>query len=256
MVTLLLVNSDNAKPADIASEFKSAGLDKYAYKPPSPTTPPKTWPTLQELIDKDTRVMVFVASLPSVDKDAPYLMNEFNFIWETPYDVRSPGNFSCDPDRPADVKGKLQNALSSTRLPFMNHFLYHSSNLMGHDVEMPNKSYVATTNAPSGGLGNLGTAADKCKSAWKKQPTFILVDYFDKGPAIETVDRLNNVTGAVGRKDPKLVADADSAAKDGNVFKGLVDLANSVKLDGANPGLGDWVWAGGDWGELSGIPLS
>lgn len=255
VVTVLLVNSDNAAASDLDSEFKAADIVNYAYTPPSQSSAPTSWPTLQELISKGTRLMTFVASLdPSSNKDAPYLMDEFTFIWENPYDVQTPSNFSCDPDRPSSVKGKLESALSSNRLPFMNHFLYQSSFL--NIIDVPNSSYVSTTNAPSGGIGNLGTAADQCKSAFKRQPTFILVDFFDKGPAIQTVDNLNGVTSPLGRKSvPDKSEQTSSASTTSNVFKGLVDLVNSVK-SGAHPSMGEWIWVGGDWGVIGGgIPL-
>lgn len=258
MVTVLLVNSDNASAQDLDAEFQAAGIVKYAYKPNSPTTAPETWPTLQDLITNGTRMMTFVASLStSSNTVAPYLMDEFTFIWENPYDVTSASNFSCLPDRPSAVKGNVQSALSSNRLPFMNHFLYQSEAL---GIEIPNVDKVSTTNAPSGGTGNLGDAAKKCKSAYNgRAPTFILVDFFDQGPAIATVDDLNGVTDPVGRKAvPGSNSEAQKSAgsTNSNVFKGLVDLTNSVKGGGGNPTLGNWVWVGGNWGSLLGGGIS
>jgi len=252
VITVLLVNSDNASAEDLHAEFEAADIVKYAYTPTSQTTPPETWPTLQELISNGTRMMTFVASLSaSSNTVAPYLMDEFTFIFENPYDVTSPSNFSCQPDRPSSVKGNIESALSSNRLPFMNHFLYQSEAL---GIEIPNVDRIKTTNAPSGGTGNLGDAAAKCKSAWGRQPTFILVDFFDQGPAIETVDSLNGVSDPVGRKavpDTNSEAQTSAGSTTSNVFKGLVDLVNSVK-DGANPSLGNWIWVGGNWGSLLG----
>lgn len=249
VVTVLLVNSDDATASDLHSEFEAAGVNNYTYTPTSQTSAPSSWPTLQELISKGTRLMTFVASLDS-NTVAPYLMDEFTFIWETPYNVDTPSNFSCLPDRPDSFKGNLKSALSSNQLPLMNHFLYESS-ILG--IQTPNASYVSTTNAPSGGVGNLGTAADTCKAAYGSPPTFILVDFFDKGPAIRTVDNLNGITSPVGRKS--LPSDSSETSSDSNGYKGLDDLVSSVK-SGANPSAGEWVWAGGDWDGLGGgIPL-
>ncbi|GKZ24144.1 hypothetical protein AbraIFM66951_010936 [Aspergillus brasiliensis] len=249
VVTVLLVNSDDATASDLHSQFETANLTNYTYTPTSQTSAPSSWPTLQELINNGTRLMTFVASLDaSSNTVAPYLMDEFTFIWENNYDVTSASNFSCEPDRPSTVKNDLSTALSSNRLPFMNHFLYQET----LDIEYPNVSYVSTTNAASGGTGNLGDTATKCKKEYNgRQPTFILVDFFDKGPAINTVDSLNNVTNATGRKNLTSVSVTSSASTYSNVFKGLVEVVQKAK-DGSNPSMGEWIWAGGDWGSLLG----
>jgi hypothetical protein len=255
VVTVLLVNSDGATASDLHSEFQAADIVDYAYSPTS-TSAPSSWPTLQELIDAGTRLMVFVASLSSDSSSvAPYLMNEFTYIFENPYDVTSPSNYSCEADRPSRVRGDSASAISANMLPLQNHFLYQTVLL---DYQAPNESYVGTTNAPSGGEGNLGDAASTCQTAWGRQPAFILVDFFDQGPAIATVDSLNGVTNAVGRTNVTAVEEeqASSASTYSNVFKGLVDLVRSAQA-GANPNMGEWIWAGGDWGEIlgGGIPL-
>ncbi|KAI9931238.1 hypothetical protein ASPWEDRAFT_47522 [Aspergillus wentii DTO 134E9] len=253
VVTILLVNSDDASASDLHSEFKTAELVDYAYTPTSQTAAPSSWPTLQDMINNGTRLVTFVASLDaSKNTVAPYLMDEFTYVWENPYDVSSASNFSCEPDRPANVKGDLSSALSSNRLPLMNHFLYQKTIL---DIEYPNSSYVSTTNAPSGGTGNLGDTASDCKQKWSRQPTFILVDFFNKGPAIETVDNLNGVSNATGRSD-LATSQTSSGSTYSNVFKGLVQLVNKAN-SGSKPSMGEWIWAGGDWGELlgGGIPL-
>ncbi|KAL4950755.1 PLC-like phosphodiesterase [Aspergillus filifer] len=252
VVTVLLVNSDDASASDLNTEFEAANITDYAYQPTSQSAI-ASWPTLQSLIDDGTRLMTFVASLDD-NTDAPYLMDEFTYIFENPYDVTSPSNFSCTADRPSSVSGDAASAISANMLPFMNHFLYQTILL---DYQAPNESYVGTTNAPSGGTGNLGDAASECQTNWGRQPAFILVDFFDKGPAIDTVDSLNGVSNAVGRTNVTAVAEDEenSASTYSNVFKGLVDLVKSAQA-GANPSMGDWVWAGGDWGEILGGGIS
>ncbi|KAF9890885.1 hypothetical protein FE257_005461 [Aspergillus nanangensis] len=250
VVTVLLVNSDGASASELHSEFQAANIIDYAYKP-AQTSAPSSWPTLQKMIDDGTRLVTFVASLET-NTVAPYLMDEFTYVWENNYEVTTPGNFSCAPDRPSSVKGNLATALSSNRMFLMNHFLYQTSIL---DIQSPNATYVGTTNAPSGGAGNLGDAATKCKESYGQQPNFILVDFFDKGPAIETVDNLNGVSSATGRRKLSSSTQESSASTYSNVFKGLVELVQSAK-EGANPSMGEWVWVGGDWGSLLGGGIS
>jgi hypothetical protein len=255
VVTLLLVNSDSASASELGTVFNSANISTYAYDPPSLTSAPSSWPTLQTLINSGKRLVVFATPLtPSTDY--PYLMSEFDFMWENNYDVTSPSNFTCEPDRPSSLSGSISTALSSDRLPMMNHFLY-STDLELIDIEYPNASYVSTTNAPSGGTGNLGSTAAKCKAAYGgRQPTFILVDFFNKGPALDTVDSLNNVTNAVGRTSVSSSSTSSSDASTiNNVFKGLVEMASSAK-SGASTSMGDWIWAGGNWNSILGGGIS
>lgn len=198
VVTILLVNSDGATASELHAEFTTASITDYAYAPTALNSVPSVWPTLQTMIDNGKRLVTFVAAVePS--SEAPYLMDEWTYVWENPYDVSSPTGFSCNPGRPSAVANDLSAALSSNRLPLMNHFLY-SNALASLGIQFPNASYVDTTNAPSGGVGNLGSTAAMCKQQWNgRQPTFILVDFYNKGPAIETVDNLNNVTYSVKR---------------------------------------------------------
>ncbi|KAJ9297504.1 hypothetical protein DTO271G3_4279 [Paecilomyces variotii] len=248
VITVLLVNSDDASASDLNSEFEAASIVKYAYTPPSQSSAPTTWPTLQELINNGTRMMTFIASLdPSSNTVAPYLMDEFTFIFENPYDVTAAANFSCLPSRPSSVQGNTASAFSAKLLPFMNHFL-DQEELLG--IEIPDVDAIDTTNAPSGGTGNLGTAATTCKQTYSgRQPTFILVDFFNKGPAISTVDKLNNVTSPVGRIAVPSSDSSSSGSSSSGVFSGLIDLVDQAKK-GAKPSIGNWVWVGGNWGGL------
>ncbi|KAJ5710355.1 hypothetical protein N7488_004511 [Penicillium malachiteum] len=255
VVTILLVNSDDASASDLGTIYENANITSYAYEPDSLTTAPSTWPTLQEMINNGTRLVNFVASL-TTSSDYPYLMSEWDFIWENQYDVTSASNFTCTPNRPTEYDNDLSSALSSNLLPFMNHFLYSSITISTYDIEYPNASYVSTTNAASGGTGNLGSTATKCKKDYNgRQPTFILVDFFNRGPAIDTVDSLNNVTNPVGRTSVSTSASTSDASTTNGVLTTLVDLAESAR-SGENVTFGNWIWAAGAWGTILGGGIS
>ncbi|PGH02507.1 hypothetical protein AJ79_07620 [Helicocarpus griseus UAMH5409] len=256
VVTIILVNSDEASPEVLDAEFKEAKLDTYAYKPTDPVVPPSPWPSLQTLINAKTRLLVFVTSLgDSGVTTAPYLMQEFNFIFETPFEVVKPEEFTCAPHRPSQLQNKASDALSSGRLSFVNHFLGTEGGL---GIVSPNVEKIKTTNSPGDEEGALGSFVKKCrKEYWNRGPTFVLVDFFDQGPAIKTIDELNGVTEVVGRKP---VPDSNSEALQmdgrpprdtGRMFRGLSDLLEVVK-SGTTPSLGNWIWVGGDWGSLVG----
>lgn len=201
VVTILLVNQEGASAAAIDAEFQAAGIAHYAYTPSTTTAPATTWPTLNQLIETNKRLIVFIQPLtPATNTEARYLLDQFTFTFENNYDNKSPSDFSCDANRPDDLKGKTATALSSGRLPLMNHFLY--DDLGVGDIEIPAVEDADVTNAPSGSAGNLGDAAAKCKTAYGKAPSYIVVDFVNVGPAVDTVDKMNELgpDDIVGRR--------------------------------------------------------
>ncbi|KAI6813112.1 hypothetical protein KC332_g11572 [Hortaea werneckii] len=208
VVTVLLVNGAGASASELAAEYETAGIGDIAYTPTSSSSSSASssasnaassssdWPTLQNLIDQGTRMVNFVADLDD-NSGASYLLNQYDYVFENDYNNVSPSDFSCDASRPASVVNDAQQALYLGLMPLMNHFLYAEVAAFG--IQYPNTSYITTTNAPSGGTGNLGASASRCSSEYGRAPTFIVVDFFNVGPAIETVDSLNGVTNPVGR---------------------------------------------------------
>ncbi|KAL8674832.1 MAG: hypothetical protein Q9168_000813 [Polycauliona sp. 1 TL-2023] len=212
VVSILLVNPDLATATDLDGEFKAAAIRPYAYTPSSTSAASIKWPTLDELITSGKRLVTFVADIaPSMT--APYLLDEFTYIFENPYSVTSLSNFSCTPERPPPLQGQTSAAVQSGRLPLMNHFLDIRLSL---DIEIPDVGNLSITNAASGSTGNLGDAADMCTVAYGKAPTFILVDFFDHGSSISTVDRLNGIV-PVGRTSA-----ANNTTARGNDTSGVV----------------------------------
>lgn len=255
VVSILLVNSDNAPPSDLNGHFVSSGILSQAYIPPSVSSTQAEWPTLSSLIAAQKRLMVFVASLdPStITPEYAYLMDEFTFIFENDFDNTSPEDFSCTPDRPTSVKGNTAAAIQSNKMPLMNHFLYKQGSF---DIETPDRASLNITNSPASITeGQLGFAANGCKTEYGKAPTFILVDFFDEGPSIDAVDALNGVTSPVGRTP---VPPRDHNKEDGDrgdiTFEGVEELVKQVN-SGIKPKLGAWIWAAGRW-SFGGINLS
>ena len=233
VVTILVVNSDNAATSDLGGEFSTSGIDKYGYVPPSSTSVPTTWPTLQTLISNNTRLMTFVASItPSTAY--PYLMNEFTFIFESQFTNTSPSNFSCQPNRPSSVANQPTTALNSGRMFLMNHFL-DSDEAFG--ILVPDVNAVNTTNAQTG-TGSLGGQMSTCTALYGKEPNFVLVDFFNVGPAIASVDAANGVTGATGRKS----VSTDVLQQSTNSNTGL---RNSGSIFGVVVAVVVAVWFGG-----------
>jgi hypothetical protein len=229
VVTVLLVNSDNAPTSELGAIFSSSGIDKMAYTPPSTDVLPQTWPTLDALIGNNTRLVTFVASLSGgPSSQYPYLMDEFTFIFENDFENTSPSNFSCTPNRPTGL-GSPEAAAQSGRMFLQNHFLYQTQ-LFG--IQSPNETYANVTNAQAG-LGALGSALDECTGVYGKPSNFVLVDFFNVGPAIASVDRANGIAGGiVGRKsvsDEALVQSTGSGVREkGNLLAVVLAVGVAV----------------------------
>lgn len=194
VLTLLLVNSDNAAASDLDEEFAVAAIKPYAFAPALASAVPNSWPTLNDLITSGKRLITFVADVVT-STTAPYLLNEFTYVFENPFSVLSLSNFSCTPERPGVIQGQTSAAVQSGRLPLMNHFLNIEQSF---GIQVPDIGNISVTNAISGPIGNLGDGAAACTAAYGRAPSFILVDFFEQGSAIDTVDRLNGIT-PVGR---------------------------------------------------------
>lgn len=250
VVTILLVNSDNAKASDFHGEFLEAQITDLAYVP-SFSSATTQWPTLQEIISGGRRLMVFTTNIPmaTLTSDQKYMMDEFTYIFENPYENIDPKNFTCQPDRPGAVKGNIQSAVGSGRMALMNHFLYEQGFM---DIQSPDVDKVNVTNSPSTDtVGQLGLSLSTCAQQYGKAPTFVLVDFFDEGPAIKAVDTIN---GIIPQGRTPLPARDTTTSRMDSSFKGVQNLVSQVR-DGKIPKKGAWIYAGGAW-SLGGINLS
>ncbi|GAW19285.1 hypothetical protein ANO14919_087710 [Xylariales sp. No.14919] len=207
VVTLLIVNSDNKDVEDFGSVFEASGISEYGYTPSG-----NEWPTLQSMINAKTRLVTLIASI-STSSTYSYLLPEWDYVFETAYDVTSLSGFNCTLDRPTS-QSSASSALSAGLLPLMNHFAYSS---LTASIEIPDVDNIGTTNSPStSATGALGLHAENCRSQWGYIPTFVLVDFFDQGPSIKTADVMNGIT-AVGRTNATESTDtATNEAKRGH----------------------------------------
>ncbi|KHN99468.1 PLC-like phosphodiesterase, TIM beta/alpha-barrel domain protein [Metarhizium album ARSEF 1941] len=194
VVTLLLVNSNSAPASDYGAVFESAGLAKVAYRPQS-NAATSTWPTLQSMISADARVVTFVTNM-DYSASAPYLLPEFDHVFETPFEVTALDGFNCTVSRPSRAS-PASGSLSSGFMSLVNHFKYQS---LVANIQVPDVGAIDTVNsAGTSEPGNLGTHLQQCRTEWNKAPSFVLVDFWDKGDPIAALDGMNAVTDATGR---------------------------------------------------------
>jgi hypothetical protein len=207
VVTLLIVNSDDEDVASFGKVYESSNISTYGYTPAT-VSARNTWPTLQTMIDDGSRLVTFIATI-TYSTTYPYLLNEWDFVFETAYEVTSLAGLNCTVDRPSSVSDAT-SGISSGYLPLMNHFVYQS---ITSTIMVPNVEIVDTTNSDRTGIiGTLGQHAATCKSEWGIAPVFALVDFYSEGPAIATADSINGIT-AEGR--------SDSSSATSDAFSGL-----------------------------------
>ena len=191
VVTILLGNGNYSTPDLYAPYIEQSGLLKYAYEAPYLPMALDDWPTLEQLILRGKRVIMFMDYMAD-QKKYPWLLDEFSQVWETPFDPQDP-KFPCTVQRPPD----LSTEAAKDRLYLMNHNLNVEFNVFGAQILVPNVALINDTNAANGS-GSLGLAANNCPSDWGRAPNFLNVDYYNygkpPGSVFEAAARVNNVT--------------------------------------------------------------
>lgn len=186
VVTLLLTNGDNVRVSEFDEVFSASGIQPYAYIP-GPRHDPSildSWPTLGELIANGTRLIAFL-DYGAMDT-VPYILPEFLYFWETPFDMTDPSFPQCIIDRPGGLVD--DPALASERMYIINHYL--DTEILGMDV--PDRRDARKTNAASGSE-SIGAQVTLCKQERGRAPKGILVDYFDKGDIFKVQNALNGL---------------------------------------------------------------
>ena len=196
VVTLLLVNGDYLDVGAFDKVLIEAGVVEMLYTPPPP--PPKRrkrdvpgakWPTLQHMIDRNQRLVLFldVAAQPS---RVPYILDEFEHFWETPFDTTDPNFPECRIDRPVIAANAVPAYREKVegRMYIVNHYLDTS---VGGMV-VPNRRDAPRTNAADENPSSILVRARLCERLHGgKKPRVILVDYFERGQVKKAEDILN-----------------------------------------------------------------
>ncbi|RIB18700.1 PLC-like phosphodiesterase [Gigaspora rosea] len=152
----------NLTVSDFKTAFDKAGLTRYCFTQPLGAP----WPTMADIIKSGKRVINFLDS-GADNKTVPWLMSEYSYVFETPYDNSDPNSWPCTIDRPEG---------QSRPLYMINHFLYTVLSSGSIEIEIPSRSIVNTTNGAS-----LQTQAQNCTKIFGKAPNFIAVDFYDEG---------------------------------------------------------------------------
>ena len=144
-----------------AAAFEAADLKKYTYQHDG-----GAWPTLGQMIDADTRLVVFQDV--AVDLAYPWLMYVWEYAFENPYAAAVPEDFSCNGNR-----GDVTNDLF-----IHNNFL---TNIFGS----PESAGQVNSNP------FLKARIIECEAFHATMANFVTVDFVSIGDTIITVDELN-----------------------------------------------------------------
>ena len=84
VVTLVMVNIDDLAPTAFTSAFNASGAVDRTYSPPNATLSLDEWPTLSELTNANTNLVVFMDTQADFSS-VPYLIDEFSHMFEDAY---------------------------------------------------------------------------------------------------------------------------------------------------------------------------
>ncbi|KHN99431.1 uncharacterized protein MAM_03129 [Metarhizium album ARSEF 1941] len=213
VVTLLLTNKDAIPVRQFDAVFQSTGLSQYAFHPQGVLSKDR-WPTLQQLLDAETRLVVFM-DYHSDQSKVDYIIGQFDYFWETPYGITDKNFPTCSVDRPRGGDPK-------TLLGIMNHML----NFKIGDIVVPDQINTKRTNS----VGSILQQVDLCESQGKPQPNVILLDHINIGEAQQAQLKLNAFAPATRAQDANPPGQSTFISKGNNVA-----FAFTVPHDDDNP---------------------
>ncbi|KFZ02203.1 hypothetical protein V500_00378 [Pseudogymnoascus sp. VKM F-4518 (FW-2643)] len=180
VVTLLLTNQDKADVSIFGKAMVNSGLAKFAYTPPKKLAL-NEWPTLQEMINSNKRLVMFLDYHADTAK-VPYILDEFAYCFETPFSQTDPKFPQCSVDRPP-------NASSAGRFSIINHVLDIALTPGKDGVLIPDILGAEKTNSVASIMAQVGL----CQMAHGTTPNFILLDYAERGEAIKAQNIMNHL---------------------------------------------------------------
>ncbi|KAL8993557.1 MAG: hypothetical protein Q9169_006253 [Polycauliona sp. 2 TL-2023] len=229
VVTLLVGNGDRTDIGVYDAAFKAAGLDTVAFVPE--TQRPlemEAWPTLGELITAERRLVVFMDYITGDGKKVPYILDEFEYFFETPYNTLDPGFEQCSIDRPPGAK-------SEGRMYIVNHFL---------DKKILDKGEgegIIPKGALEQGKGLVGDVVGGLKGGIFGRKNRISNGSYSNGLRRRQRKGDEKSFGRFGKRDDILIPERDKASKTNSVDGGEGSIGRQVSrcegLHGRRPGV-------------------
>jgi hypothetical protein len=168
-VVTLLMESSHVPTDAVARALQASGLGAHLHAQAAGAP----WPTLQDMIDRGERVVALLADMTTTGGGTyPWLLDRWQFTWETPWDNQSlPDFLRCDADR-----GKMGNDLY-----VVDTYL--------EDQIIPTADHAALVNSNPFLIDRL----EHCLAATGRTPNFVMVNYYEVGQLFPDVDALNGL---------------------------------------------------------------
>jgi hypothetical protein len=164
---LILSIEDDTDAADTAALIRDSGLIREVYQ--GPAEPP--WPTLQEMIARNERVLVLIENDPG---DEPWMHRQDAIVQETPYRFTTAAALdapdSCTPNRGGDAGSLLM----------VNHWVDTSP--------APRRSIARQINARDA----LSARLERCREERGMLPNIVAVDFYADGDVFGVVAELRS----------------------------------------------------------------
>jgi hypothetical protein len=158
-----IIYEDHVGAELIEADFIETGLVDLVYT----HTEGDTWPTLKEMIEAETRLVV---TAESAGPPPAWLHHVWDVAWDTPYSYKSPEDFSCDRNRGSE----------GNDLYLMNHWV-------GTEAGLPSLDNAKLVNQSE----TLLARAQQCEAESGRVPNFIMVDFYEEGDLFTVVDTMN-----------------------------------------------------------------
>ncbi|MFW0794316.1 hypothetical protein AAFP30_10935 [Gordonia sp. CPCC 205515] len=157
---------DIVRPPDVDKLLHDAGMYDKIYTPQLA----HPWPTLQQMIDSNRRVVWLHENIGG-GTQYPWLLDGHIWVQDTPYTFRSAADFSC-----AHLRG-----VSTAPIFLVNHWLSNFTARI-HDAKIVNQEDV------------LLPRLEQCRSERGMIPNFVAVDNYGIGDLFAAVDQINGVS--------------------------------------------------------------
>ena len=164
---LVLLVEDHVPVARINPALHRSGLERFVYVRES--TDAARWPTLEELVETDQRVLLFTENSGGTK---PWHMRAYDHIMETPYTFQAPNDMSCRSNRGGTGKS----------LFLLNHWIQRTA---------PSRVDAGVVNRSEFLLGRIRD----CARQRSRLPNLIATDFVNVGDLLGVVERLNRVDG-------------------------------------------------------------
>ncbi|RYP56271.1 hypothetical protein DL771_012058 [Monosporascus sp. 5C6A] len=192
VATLLITNhADGLDLTEYGKQFEETGMIDYVFQPDGDLGLAE-WPTLGEMIDAGTRLVIFMDYGADTNK-VPYILDQFRYYFETPFSPTKDNFYQCDIDRPA-------GASADGRMIFANHNLNIRLPLL--DILVPAMDDAQDTNS----VASITRQTDICESNHGRVPNVVMLDFVSEGEAIRAQNTLNAGTFRRAGRRPRFTA--------------------------------------------------